>query len=41
MEEHRLNSKEGEITRENYLRINNTDLSADEVARLIKDAFNL
>lgn len=41
MEEHRLNSKEGEITRENYLRINNTNLSADEVARLIKDKFNL
>lgn len=41
MEKHRLNSNEGEITRENYLRINNTNLSADEVARLIKDTFNL
>ncbi|WP_342556276.1 shikimate kinase [Paenibacillus sp. FSL R7-0652] len=41
MEKHRLNSKEGEITRQNYLRINNTNLSANEVARLIKDEFNL
>lgn len=32
---HRLNSKEGEIQREHYLRINNTHLDASEVAKRI------
>lgn len=41
MEQHGLNSKEGEITRENYIRINNTTLSVDEVARIIKSKFEL
>lgn len=41
MEKHRLNSNQGEIIRENYLKINNTNLSADEVAKLIKNRFNL
>lgn len=41
MEKHRLNSNPGEILRENYLRINNTNLKAEEVAKLIKDEFNL
>jgi hypothetical protein len=41
MEKHRLNSNPGEISRENYLRINNTNLNAEEVAKLIKDEFNL
>lgn len=41
MEKHRLNSNPGEILRENYLRINNTNLNAEEVAQLIKDEFNL
>jgi hypothetical protein len=40
METMRLNSLENEIQAENYLRINNTDLSADEVALKIKDAFH-
>jgi hypothetical protein len=40
-EQHRLNSYEGEIQRENYLRINNTDLSAAEVAVMIKEKFQL
>lgn len=39
--EHRLNSEEGEIKEENYLRINNTNLSAEAVALKIKDKFNL
>ena len=39
--EHRLNSKEGEIKEKNYLRINNSNLSANEVAILIKNEFNL
>ncbi|MMZ57118.1 hypothetical protein D1872_190340 [compost metagenome] len=41
MEKHRLNSRQGEIQRENYLRINNTYLSAEEVAKEIKANFNL
>jgi len=41
MEKYRLNSYDGEIKRENYLRINNTDLSAEEVARQIKHKFGL
>ena len=38
---YRLNSEEGEIKNENYLRINNTDLFPDKVAAIIKDTFNL
>ena len=41
MEKHRLNSDTGEITRKNYMRINNTNLSAEEVSKMIKDKFNL
>lgn len=41
LENHRLNSYQGEITRENYMKINNTYLSADEVANMIKKHFNL
>src|SRR5690606_14623135 len=40
-EKHRLNSNVGEIKRENYIRINNTYLSPNEVARMIKERFNL
>ncbi|MET3728369.1 hypothetical protein ABID52_001950 [Fictibacillus halophilus] len=39
MEKYRLNSYEGEIKRKNYLRINNTNLNADEVAKLIQHTF--
>ena len=38
---HRCVSFEGEITFDNYLRIDNSDKSPEEVARLIKDAFDL
>ncbi len=38
---YRLVSYEGEIKFENYLRIDNSDLSADQVARKIKEHFNL
>lgn len=38
---YRLNSIEGEITYPNYLRVNNTNLSAVQVAKIIKDRFNL
>ncbi|MEH7118941.1 AAA family ATPase [Neobacillus vireti] len=41
MEKYRLNSFEGEIKNEDYFRINNTHLSAEEVARMIKDRFQL
>lgn len=39
METLRLNSVEGEIERENYIRIDNTDLEPDEVAKLIRERF--
>lgn len=38
-ENHRLNSMEGEITRRNYIKINNTNLSANEAAAMIKEKF--
>lgn len=38
---YRLVSNEGEITFENYIRIDNSDLSAQETAKLIKDRFDL
>jgi hypothetical protein len=41
MEKHRLNSIEGEITRENYIKINNTNLSPKEVAKIIKEKFKI
>ncbi|MBH0160634.1 MULTISPECIES: AAA family ATPase [Fictibacillus] len=41
MEKYRLNSEEGELKRENYLRINNENLNPDEVAEQIKYTFNL
>ncbi len=41
MEKYRLNSTVGEINRENYIRINNEKLSPEEVAKIIKDRFQL
>jgi hypothetical protein len=41
MVKHRLNSSKNEITKENYIKINNTNLSAEEVASLIKNRFKL
>ena len=38
---HRLVSNEGEIPFKNYLRINNENISAKEVAKLIKETFVL
>ena len=38
---HRCVSYEGEITFDNYLRIDNSYMEPDEVARLIKEIFNL
>lgn len=37
----RLNSREGEINNPNYIRINNTALSPDKVALMIKERFSL
>lgn len=41
METHRLNSEAGEIKEENYLRVDNTKLSATEVAKMIQQRFYL
>ncbi|MFE5318054.1 AAA family ATPase [Paenibacillus sp. NPDC056579] len=41
MNKHRLNSNAGEITKEHYIRINNSKLSPEEVAQRIKDRFQL
>lgn len=40
-EDHRTESFEGEIKEENYIKIDNTNISAKEVAKIIKDKFNL
>ncbi|MBN2795637.1 MAG: AAA family ATPase [Clostridia bacterium] len=41
MEKYRLNSNEGEITHKNYIKINNTKLTPEEVASQIIKVFNL
>lgn len=41
MEKYRLNSFEGEFNNRDYIRINNTNLSAVEVAEIIKERFEL
>ncbi|MBE5106764.1 AAA family ATPase [Bacillus thuringiensis] len=41
MKKHRLNSLHGEIEKEEYMKINNTYLSAKEVAEMIKEKFRL
>jgi len=41
MEIYRLNSIDGEITEKNYIKIDNTSLSAEETALLIKNTFNI
>ena len=41
MEKYRLNSMVGEIKKENYIRIDNTNLSPEKVALMIRDRFNL
>ena len=41
MEKYRLNSLEGEINYSNYIKINNTNLSVEEVAKIIKGKFQL
>lgn len=40
-EKYRLVSEQGEIPFENYLRIDNSEMSAEEAARLIKETFQL
>lgn len=40
-ERYRLNSYEGEIKHKNYIRINNTNVSPEEAAKRIKEAFRL
>ncbi|MGM0884052.1 MAG: AAA family ATPase [Bacillota bacterium] len=41
MEKYRLNSNDGEISKENYIKINNTEMSPEEVAKVIKEIFQL
>lgn len=41
MDKYRMNSEEGEIKEENYLKINNAKMSAEEVAIMIKSRFKL
>ena len=41
MKKHRLNSINGEIKRDNYIKINNTKLSPQEVSKIIKKKFEL
>lgn len=41
LKKHRLNSNKGEIDNENYMKINNSNISALETAKLIKDKFAL
>lgn len=41
MDKYRLVSCEGEISYENYIRIDNTNLSVEETAKIIKNKFNL
>lgn len=41
MQIHRFNSNKGEIKYKNYLRIDNTNISAEDTAKMIKDKFNL
>lgn len=38
---YRLNSLEGEISKRNYMKINNTNISPDIVAQMIKNKFKL
>ena len=41
IEKHRMNSYPGEIKYKNFLKINNTKLTAEEVANMIKEKFKL
>lgn len=38
---YRIESYDGEIPFENYIKIDNTNLSAEETAKMIKERFNL
>lgn len=40
-QKYRLNSDDGEVMYENYIKINNTNLSPEEVAKIVKEKFDL
>lgn len=40
-DKYRLNTMDGEFSKANYIKINNTDIDPDVVAKMIKDEFNL
>ena len=41
VDKHRLNSYEGEVKYENYIKINNTNISAKNTAKIIQEKFKL
>jgi AAA domain len=41
MNRYRLNSFDGEITRKNFIKINNTNIGPEEVAKKVKEEFKL
>lgn len=41
MENYRLNSYDGEVKEKNYIKINNTNISAEDVAKIVKEKFEL
>lgn len=41
IKKHRLNSYPGEVKYEKYMKIDNTNISAEEVAKMIKEKFDL
>ena len=41
VDKHRLNSYEGEVKYENYIKINNTNISAEDTAKIIQEKFKL
>ena len=41
MDKYRMNSNDGEVTYENYVKINNTDLTPEEVANIVVEKFSL
>ena len=41
IEEHRVESLDGEFPYDNYIKIDNTDINASDVAKMIKEKFNL
>ena len=41
MDKYRMNSNDGEVTYENYVKINNTNLTPEEVSNIVVEKFSL